>query len=128
MKKLLFGFLFLSALTIKAQEGVKKAPVIKEGDGPYPQLIIRGVMLIDGTGAPPVAPGGAVALADVWGIQTTSAPLIEARWSSGGALCLDHVRDPNTDAAAVRDLCGIPTCSAGGLGSAGELALSSLTP
>jgi len=81
-----------------------------------------------GTGDPPVAPGGAVALADVWGIQTASAPLVEARWSSGGALCLDHVRDPNIDAAEVRDLCGIPTCSAGGLGSAGELALSSLTP
>lgn len=56
MKKLLFGILFFSALVLKAQEGVKKAPEIKEGDGPFPQLIIRGVMLIDGTGAPPVGP------------------------------------------------------------------------
>lgn len=35
---------------------IKKAPEVKEGDGPYPQLIIRGVMLIDGTGAPPIGP------------------------------------------------------------------------
>lgn len=35
---------------------VAKAPEVKEGDGPYTQLIIRGVMLIDGTGAPPVGP------------------------------------------------------------------------
>jgi hypothetical protein len=35
---------------------VKKAPEIKEGDGPYSQLIIRGVILVDGTGAPPVGP------------------------------------------------------------------------
>jgi hypothetical protein len=35
---------------------MKKAPEVKEGDGPYPQLIIRGVTLIDGTGAPPIGP------------------------------------------------------------------------
>lgn len=39
-----------------AEAQVKKAPEIKEGDGPYSQLIIRGVMLIDGTGAPPIGP------------------------------------------------------------------------
>lgn len=38
------------------QDGVKKAPEIKEGEGPFPQLILRGAMLIDGTGAPPVGP------------------------------------------------------------------------
>ena len=35
---------------------MKDAPLVKEGDGPYPQLIIRGVTLIDGTGAPPIGP------------------------------------------------------------------------
>lgn len=55
MKKLIFLFLLLSIKLI-AQETVKKAPEIKEGDGPYTQLIIRGVMLIDGTGAPMVGP------------------------------------------------------------------------
>jgi hypothetical protein len=35
---------------------VLKAPIVKEGDGPYTQLIIRGVTLINGTGAPPIGP------------------------------------------------------------------------
>ncbi|HEY6062292.1 MAG TPA: amidohydrolase family protein [Chitinophagaceae bacterium] len=35
---------------------IKKAPEVKEGDGPWNQLIIRGVTLINGTGAPPVGP------------------------------------------------------------------------
>ena len=39
-----------------AQAQVKKAPERKEGDGPWPQLIIRGVTLINGTGAPPIGP------------------------------------------------------------------------
>jgi hypothetical protein len=46
--------LLIWALAGSAQ--IKKAPEIKEGEGPYTQLIIRGVMLIDGTGAPPVGP------------------------------------------------------------------------
>lgn len=32
------------------------APLVKEGDGPFPQLILRGVTLINGTGAPPIGP------------------------------------------------------------------------
>src|ERR1043166_8522532 len=35
---------------------IKKAPEVKEGDGPFSQLIIRGVILINGTGAPPTGP------------------------------------------------------------------------
>jgi hypothetical protein len=50
---LIAAFVFNLAL---AQETVKKAPEIKEGEGPFPQLILRGAMLIDGTGAPPVGP------------------------------------------------------------------------
>lgn len=46
---------FLSGVAI-AQNSVKKAPEVKEGEGPYTQLIIRGVTLIDGTGAPPIGP------------------------------------------------------------------------
>jgi hypothetical protein len=42
------------AFAVYAQREIKKAPEVKEGDGPFTQLIIRGVMLIDGTGAPPV--------------------------------------------------------------------------
>ncbi|MFM2362395.1 MAG: hypothetical protein RLZZ316_1297 [Bacteroidota bacterium] len=49
---LLFALLF--PLCLYAQ--VKKAPDRKEGDGPWPQLIIRGVILINGTGAPAIGP------------------------------------------------------------------------
>ena len=58
MKRSLTLVLFLLALTVlvQAQEKVLKAPEVKEGDGPWTQLIIRGVTLIDGTGAPPVGP------------------------------------------------------------------------
>lgn len=40
--------------TVTAQ--VTKAPVKNEGDGPHPQLILRGVTIINGTGAPPMGP------------------------------------------------------------------------
>ncbi len=46
-------FLF-SFSVIHAQ--IKKAPEVKEGNGPWNQLIIRGVTLINGTGAPPIGP------------------------------------------------------------------------
>lgn len=35
---------------------IPKAPEVKEGEGPWTQLIIRGVTLINGTGAPPTGP------------------------------------------------------------------------
>ncbi len=40
--------------TVTAQ--ITKAPEKKEGSGPYTQLIIRGVTLVNGTGAPPLGP------------------------------------------------------------------------
>jgi len=40
--------------TVTAQ--IPKAPEKKEGSGPYTQLIIRGVTLVNGTGAPPIGP------------------------------------------------------------------------
>src|SRR6478735_6238336 len=55
MKKIFIAFFVLCAGVARSQE-VKKAPELKEGEGPYTQLIIRGVTLIDGTGAPPVGP------------------------------------------------------------------------
>ena len=35
---------------------IMPAPPRAEGEGPYSKLIIRGVILVDGTGAPPVGP------------------------------------------------------------------------
>lgn len=37
-------------------QDTKKAPEVKEGDGPYNQLIIRGATLINSTLAPPMGP------------------------------------------------------------------------
>lgn len=51
--------IILSAILIAGfaqDEKVKKAPEIKEGEGPFTQLILRSAMLIDGTGAPPIGP------------------------------------------------------------------------
>jgi len=54
MKTLLsFTFVFLF-LGLFGQ--VKEAPIVSEGDGPHTQLIIRGVTLINGAGAPPIGP------------------------------------------------------------------------
>ncbi len=55
--KLRLGFLAaicLIAMSVSAQ--IKPAPERNEGEGPYTQLIIRGVTLINGTGAPAIGP------------------------------------------------------------------------
>ncbi|MDX2303907.1 MAG: amidohydrolase family protein [Microscillaceae bacterium] len=49
------GVLFPLAL-IAQTERVPKAPLRQEGEGPFNRLIIRGVILIDGTGAPALGP------------------------------------------------------------------------
>ncbi len=54
LKVILSLIVFLPLSFLNAQ--ITKAPEKKEGDGPYTQLIIRGVTLINGTGAPPVGP------------------------------------------------------------------------
>ena len=47
-------FTLLTLHTLSAQ--VEKAPARHEGDGPFGKLIIRGVTLVNSTGAPPVGP------------------------------------------------------------------------
>ena len=53
-KYFFFVLLFFSCQTIFAQ--VQKAPDRFRGDGPHTQLIIRGITLINGNGAPPRGP------------------------------------------------------------------------
>lgn len=48
---LLFAF-----FTFQGLAQIMPAPERSEGDGPFDKLIIRGVTLIDGTGAPPIGP------------------------------------------------------------------------
>ena len=55
MKNIFYLFGLVVTLTF-AQGRVAKSPEVKEGEGPFAQLIIRGVTLIDGTGAPPIGP------------------------------------------------------------------------
>ncbi|WP_439475009.1 amidohydrolase family protein [Algoriphagus formosus] len=55
MRKIILG-LILSVFSLHAFAQIMPAPDREEGDGPYDRLIIRGVTLIDGTGAPPVGP------------------------------------------------------------------------
>lgn len=56
MKKYFVLFLSFHLTIISVFAQIAKAPEVKDGDGPYPQLIIRGVTLINGTGAPPSGP------------------------------------------------------------------------
>lgn len=50
-------FLFLHPYQAQAQRRtIQAAPPRAEGEGPFDRLIIRGVTVIDGTGAPPVGP------------------------------------------------------------------------
>lgn len=53
MKKILLLLLILAG---SAQAQIQDAPRRTEGEGPYNRLIIRGVTLINSTGAPPVGP------------------------------------------------------------------------
>ncbi|HEY0677832.1 MAG TPA: amidohydrolase family protein [Chitinophagaceae bacterium] len=55
MRKLLLTFL-CSSLMFSLNSQVPKAPEKKEGEGPWPQLILRGLTLINSTGAPPIGP------------------------------------------------------------------------
>ncbi|MFT3681654.1 MAG: amidohydrolase family protein [Ferruginibacter sp.] len=55
MRSIFLLYFFLSfSFSLIAQ--IPKAPLEKEGEGPWPQLIIRGVTLINSTGAPPTGP------------------------------------------------------------------------
>ena len=54
IRLILFSIVFFSLSLLNAQ--IPKAPEKKEGNGPFTQLIIRGVIMINGTGAPPTGP------------------------------------------------------------------------
>jgi adenine deaminase len=56
MKRNLLFLLILSHCSLYLSAQIEKAPVRKDGEGPYNKLIIRGVTLINSTGAPPQGP------------------------------------------------------------------------
>jgi len=55
-KSLLLIALFCGFLSVSVNAQIEPAPDRAEGDGQYGRLILRGVILIDGTGAPPIGP------------------------------------------------------------------------
>ncbi len=56
MRKILLIVLLYTGLCTNTFGQVQKAPQRTSGDGPWSQLIIRGVTLINGNGAPPTGP------------------------------------------------------------------------
>ena len=78
MRKTLTLFFAAVVCTWSIAQSIKKAPEIKEGEGPYTQLIIRGVTLIDGTGAPPIGPVDIVVKQNkIVKVQTVGYPGVE---------------------------------------------------
>ncbi|GAC1528235.1 MAG: amidohydrolase family protein [Sediminibacterium sp.] len=65
------------------QAQIEKAPDRKEGEGPYTQLIIRGVTLINGTGAPAFGPVDIVIeqnrIAKIQAVGSPGAPIDSSR-------------------------------------------------
>ena len=55
-KHVLFFLMSLVFLMNEAAAQILKSPARAEGEGPWPQLIIRGPVLINGNGAPPIGP------------------------------------------------------------------------
>lgn len=56
IRKITLLFVVVMSYITFATSQIMPAPDRAEGEGPYDRLIIRGVTLIDGTGAPPIGP------------------------------------------------------------------------
>jgi hypothetical protein len=53
---LLLAIFAFAGVVAFSQSRMTDAPIVKEGEGPFQQMIIRGATLINGTGAPPIGP------------------------------------------------------------------------
>ncbi len=79
----LCGLLALPA-ALRAQEaGVAHSPDRSDGEGPFQRLIIRGVTVVDGTGAPPIGPMDIVIegnrIAEIRSVGTPGLPIDDER-------------------------------------------------
>jgi hypothetical protein len=83
--KHLFAGVLLTTFLFSQDRSLLKAPPRSEGDGPFARLIIRGVTVIDGTGAPPFGPMDVVVeknrIVAVRGIGTPGTPLDSSRFT-----------------------------------------------
>jgi imidazolonepropionase-like amidohydrolase len=77
----LIALLTLAALPLAAQ--MTDAPPRSDGEGPYSRLLIRGAVMVDGTGAPPTGPVDVVVegnrIARIVNVGYPGVPIIDAR-------------------------------------------------
>jgi imidazolonepropionase-like amidohydrolase len=81
------------ALQGERREDPRIAPARREGEGPFARLIIRGVTLIDGTGAPPRGPVDVIVennrIASIATVGTPGVPIDSSRRPRGAAREID---------------------------------------
>lgn len=99
MKKLklitVWAMLALFSMPVATLGQVQDSPKRNSGDGPYNKLIIRGVMLVDGTGAPPKGPVDIVVEKNrITSIQSVGAP----------GLPIDESRRPKAEGSGTKVL------------------------
>lgn len=74
---------FALAAPVAGQRTVPEAPDRAEGDGPHQRLIVRGVTIIDGTGAPPWGPADIVIegdrITEIRGVGAPGLPIEDRR-------------------------------------------------
>ncbi|MFQ5570776.1 MAG: amidohydrolase family protein [Rhodothermales bacterium] len=85
--------LVLLGIPPSAHAQIQAAPPRAEGDGPYERLILRGGILIDGTGAPPIGPVDIVIennrIAEIRNVGNPGVPIREERRPDPGDRELD---------------------------------------
>jgi len=87
----------VAASHVSAQMEVTTPRRADEGDGPYDRLILRGVTVIDGTGAPPIGPVDIVIEGDrIASVQTVGFPGLEIDENRRPALDIEGRPDART--------------------------------
>lgn len=88
IKSLFFTLILLFSTTGFAMAQVQQAPSRTMGEGPFDRLIIRGVMLVDGTGSPPRGPVDIVVednrIASIQSVGYPGVPIDEDRRPEAG--------------------------------------------
>jgi hypothetical protein len=95
LKLSLFALLLIGQAQLFSQSGIAPAPnrTAKDGRGPYDRLVIRGITVIDGTGAAPEGPMDVVAehdrIVDVVSVGLPYVPIKEKGRSAKGTREID---------------------------------------
>ncbi len=85
--------LIAAAAPAAGQRTVPEAPARDEGHGPHERLIVRGVTIIDGTGAPPWGPADIVIernrITEIRGVGAPGLPIDDERRPQGATREID---------------------------------------